>query len=172
MASIHREQRRGKTYFRLQFYDRDRVRRSIRLGEIAERTAERICEKVTYLVSASIAGSPLDDETSRWCARIGQDLADKLANAGLIPKRESASLRPFIDAYIASRTDARPNTIRNLTNSRQRLTNFFGDGVQPARRDGGAVRRLAASPRAGRTVGCHHQQGGQARQALLSSGRA
>jgi len=36
------------------------------------------------------------------------------------------TMAAFLDAYIKSRTDLRPNTLRNLTNSRDRLVTYFG----------------------------------------------
>ena len=126
MASITRELRNGRTSYRVQFYDRDGKRRSIRLGEMNRKGADAIAVRVEHLVSASIAGTPLDKSTSEWLADVGQELADKLATAGLMGRRESATLAAFLDGYIASRGDAKPNTVRNLKNSRGRLVSCFG----------------------------------------------
>jgi len=127
MASIHKERRSGRTYYRLQFYDKDNRRRSIRLGTISRKAADTIRANVEDLVSASISGGSPDNKAGRWVREeIGQDLADKLANAGLIASRESATLAEFIDGYIASRTDAKPSTICNLRNSREKLVSYFG----------------------------------------------
>ena len=94
MASIHKEKRGDKTYYRLQFYDKDDRRRSIRLGDVNRRSADAIRVKVEDLLSASIAGNTPSNETSRWLSDIGKDLAAKLTTAGFgkyIPKRESAA---------------------------------------------------------------------------------
>ncbi len=53
-------------------------------------------------------------------------LHDKLTAVGLVPPREIAKLGPFIDAYIASRTDAKANTLRNFRAARKVLVDFFG----------------------------------------------
>ena len=130
MASVHTEKRNGRTLRRIQFYDKDKRRRSIRLGSISKRDADAIRVRVECLNSASISGAPLDGETSRWVSKIGCDLADKLRNAGFadyIPQAESSTLGAFIDQYIAGRTDAKPNTIRNLKNSREKLVAYFGE---------------------------------------------
>ncbi len=82
MASVHTEKRKGKSYRRVQFYDKDGQRRSIRLGAISKKAADAIGVKVEALNSAAISGAPLDSETSRWVSEIGRDLADKLRNAG------------------------------------------------------------------------------------------
>jgi integrase len=126
VASIHAEQRNGKTHYRVQFYNKDNRRKSIRLGRVQRRAADAIRVKIEHLVSASIGGTPLDGETSRWLKTIGDNLAAKLAGAGLVLPRESATLAAFIDAYIASRTDARPNTARNFKTARRFLVDHFG----------------------------------------------
>jgi integrase len=126
MASVIRENRKGRIMYRVQFYDRDGKRRSIRLTDVNRRDADAIAVRVNSLVSASVAGNPPDKATLEWLADVGQELADKLAGVGLIGRRESATLAAFLDGYIASRGDAKPNTIRNLKNSRERLVTQFG----------------------------------------------
>ena len=127
MASIHREKRRGR--YRVQFRDKDGKRRSIRLGALNRKASESVCSRIEHLVSASIAGTPLDVETAKWVANLGDALAKKLANAGLIAHRESAELGRFIDSYIVGRTDASQNTVRNWVNSRCKLTAYFGETI-------------------------------------------
>ncbi len=127
MASIHRETRSGKVRYRLQFYDKDNRRRSIRLGRINKKDAEAICAKVERLVSASVSGTPLDNDTSRWVAALGDGLAEKLVRVGLISERRSATLGGFVDRYIEGRTDARPSTLANFRAVRNNLVRHFGD---------------------------------------------
>src|SRR5207237_1431894 len=69
-----------------------------------------------------------DRETASWVARIGDDLAAKLAAVGLITSRAAATarLQEFIDGYIASRTDVKAQTTLNLTVCGRRLVQFFG----------------------------------------------
>jgi hypothetical protein len=121
-----RETKKGRTLYRVQFFDKENKRRSIRLGQVNRKAAQTVATRVESIVSASIMGTPLDRETSQWLTGIGQDLADKLAAAGLVAKRETSTLAGFLDAYIASRGDAKPNTIRNLKYSRERLVEYFG----------------------------------------------
>jgi len=106
MASIHADKRRGKTTYRCQFYDKHKRRRSIRLGSINKRAAEGIALRIDDLVSASISGGSPSNETARFLATIGDDLATKFTQAGFgdfIPKRESATLGPFLKTYIGGR---------------------------------------------------------------------
>ena len=131
MASIHKERRGDKSYYRLQFYDKDNRRRSIRLGDVNRRSADAIRVKVEDLLSASIAGNTPSNETSRWLADIGQDLAGKLTTAGFgkyIPKRESASLGAFLTAYIEGRkAEVAESTVTKFENVRQTLVEYFGE---------------------------------------------
>ena len=60
MASLHSEQRNGRTLYRLQYRDGNRRRKSIRLGSLNKRSAEAVRAKVEHLVSAKIAGNALD----------------------------------------------------------------------------------------------------------------
>ena len=130
MASIHKEARSGKTQYRLQFLDKDKRRRSIRLGTINKKSANAIRVKVEDLLSASISGISPSDETARWLATLGDDLVFKLKNAGLgdfIPKRKSSSLGAFLQAYIDGRkADAADSTVTNFKQLQASLVGFFG----------------------------------------------
>jgi integrase len=123
MASISREPNGHRT---IQFIDRDRKRKSIRLGKVSQRLAESIKAKVEALNAAQISKCALDDDTARWVSQVGDDLAAKLAAVGLIGERASTLLGDFLDAYIARRTDVKPNTRRNLDACKARLVDFFG----------------------------------------------
>src|SRR5688500_13037499 len=112
MASIHRENRNGTIYYRVQFYDKDNIRRSIRLGRIGKKDADAIRVKIEVLVSASVSGAPLDNVTAQWVTNLGADLAGKLADANLIERKLKATLNEFLTTYIDSRkADAAGSTI-------------------------------------------------------------
>jgi len=108
MASITTNKKGRRT---IQFFDAGRKRRSVFLGKCSKRQAEAVKVKIESLISSQITGQPLDDETARWVTNVGEKLADKLANAGLIAPRMSHRLAPFLDGYIQtalseiSRTD-------------------------------------------------------------------
>ncbi|MEE9296465.1 MAG: integrase, partial [Phycisphaerae bacterium] len=65
MASITREPAGRRT---IQFVGADKRRRSIRLGKASQRTAEAVKFRVEQLVTATITGHAMDDETARWLA--------------------------------------------------------------------------------------------------------
>ena len=107
MASISREPGGRRT---IQFVGRDGKRRSLRLGKVSQRTAEAVKLRIEHLVTATITGHIVDDETARWVAGLDDSLSDKLARVGLVAGRDAASLRAFLDAYIRARSDVKPST--------------------------------------------------------------
>ncbi len=124
MASISREPSGRRT---IQFMAADGKRRSIRLGKLSQRTAEEVKIKVECLAAAAASGCPLDHETAAWVAKIGHNLASKLAAAGLIVRRAMARpLGEFLDSYIARRTDHKPNTAKTIDQARRLLVEYFG----------------------------------------------
>jgi integrase len=114
------------------FYDKDGERRYIRLGEIGKKRAESIAGHVQQMANATYAGELPDAEQAAWLAKIGQDLADKLAVAGLIAKRQPAEPPPasrlaeFLDEYMRLRTDVKRSTKIAWTQARDYLVKHFG----------------------------------------------
>ena len=123
MASITTEPNGRRT---IQFVGQDGRRRSIRVGKVSKKVAEEIKAKIEHLVAATIAGTALPDEITRWVASLGDDLRGKLAAAGLTSRRDGARLAEFVDAYLSRRTDAAPNTTINLLAAKSRMVEFFG----------------------------------------------
>src|SRR5262249_19153696 len=103
MASISSEPNGRYT---IQFVAGDGKRKSVRLGKVSQRTVDTIRQKVESLATAARLGSAIDHLTAAWLTKISDDLADKLADVGLIPRRAVARpLKEFLDAYITGRTD-------------------------------------------------------------------
>jgi len=123
MASIIRK---GNGRRMIQFIDTAGKRRTVRLGKMSQRQAEAVKTKVENLVAAAISGHAIDDETARWVANLDSVLADKLSRVGLIPRRQTTSLKACLDAYIKSRTDLKPRTIMKLRTTQEGLLDFFG----------------------------------------------
>ena len=86
MASITNQPNCRKT---IQFVGSDGKRRSLRLGKTNRKAAAAFKVKVEHLVSASITGHPLDEETSRWLAGLDDVMIDRLAAVGLTSPRPS-----------------------------------------------------------------------------------
>ena len=124
MASITREKNGRRT---IQFVGADGRRRSIRLGRASQRDAEAVKVKVEALLASKVSGCPWDAETARWVAGRGDDLANRLATAGLIPRRANTTLGGFVDSYIDSRCDVKPPTKQKYQSTRKSLLRFFGE---------------------------------------------
>jgi hypothetical protein len=72
---------------RILFVGGDKKRRTVRLGKVNQKTAEAVKLRVEHLLSALTSNLPLDPDTGKWVAGIGDELAGKLAAVGLIPPR-------------------------------------------------------------------------------------
>lgn len=123
MASITR-QSNGRRL--IQFIGANGERKTIRLGTVSQRTAEAVKVRVERMVSASITGHAVDDATILWLASLAEPFLAKLAKVGLIPRSGAArSLQQFLDAYIAARSDTKPNTRIVYGHTRRCLIEFF-----------------------------------------------
>jgi integrase len=111
----------------VQFIGADGKRRSIRLGKVAQRTAEVVKLRVELIVAAKIAGHAIDDETARWLAQLEKPMANKLARAGLIPERGITALGKFLDDYVAQRKDVKEATKEIWSQPIRNLRAFFGE---------------------------------------------
>lgn len=124
---------------RIQFYDGNRKRRSIGLGSISERNAERIRDKVEQLVEHAVTGTPLDSDVSRWVAGLDDRFHAKLVKARLADSREAQTIPPngnstpasvtlttFLDDYLAKRTDVKESTRTVYGHVQRNLLACFG----------------------------------------------
>ncbi len=129
MASIGNDQGGKK---RILFVAQDGKRKTIRLGKCSVRDAEQIKYRVENLLSAVIQGCEPARDDAQWLSRVSGSLRDKLVAAGLcraIEEQASPTLKSWVDEYIASRIDIKPNTKRNMLLDAQNLCGFFGDGL-------------------------------------------
>lgn len=128
-----------KGLIEIQFVSPDRKRRVVRLGKIGSGAAAEIKAHIEVLVEAwRFAGDkPVDRATDKWLSKLLADKArhwlyDRMAAVGLVTARdvpeeiEAEKLGPFVDAYIASRTDLEESTGYNLKLVRGRLVEYFG----------------------------------------------
>ncbi len=114
---------------RILFTNAGDERKAIRLGKVAQRTAESVRVHVENLVSASITRCAVPDETSRWVAQLDSVMLGKLARVMLIDpvkQRESMTLDAFLADYIDGRTDAKTSTHLVYGHSRRCLLEYFG----------------------------------------------
>ena len=123
MASLSKQPNGRKM---IQFMAADGKRKSIRLGKMSMKHAEVIKVKVEQLVTASITGHSVDDETARWLGKIDSSLNEKLTIAGLIERKKFFGLEEFLDEYLKLRVDVKASTIITWNNVRRNLIDFFG----------------------------------------------
>jgi hypothetical protein len=103
MASLYKTVGKRGTTWTVEFFDSNRVRKRLRLGQMDKRQAESVKLRVELLVSAKITGTAPDMETSQWLAARDKGIRDKLADVGLTEASKSATLGPFLDEYISTR---------------------------------------------------------------------
>ena len=89
MASISVD---SKGLRRVLFVAKDGNRKTLYLGDVTQKMAEGVKVRVEQLVASTITGHPVEDTTSRWLTGLDSTMLNKLATAGLIPKREMAKL--------------------------------------------------------------------------------
>ncbi len=105
---------------------RDGIRRPIRLGKMSLRKARSIEVYIGDLESAGLANATPSNETMRWLQHLSDQLYAKMARIGLVPHRDRATLKAFLDRYIKGRTDVKTNTVKKYKSTRKRLIEFFG----------------------------------------------
>ncbi|MDP1563937.1 MAG: phage integrase SAM-like domain-containing protein, partial [Pirellulaceae bacterium] len=100
MASVTAEKRNGRTLYRIEYRDKDKRRKKLRLGSVAKRDAEAIASKVQSIVSSQTSGNDLAVPTAQWLATIGDELYQRLAEQGLCKPRLQYSLHDWLDQFI------------------------------------------------------------------------
>ena len=130
MASISTDNAGNRRLF---FTGRNRKRKILYLGGVPMKTARTIKSHVEELVAAMLAGHSPARETAEWVGRLDDVFYGKLAEKGLVPKRESKpdepngiALAAFIDQYIMARKIQKPNTLKNYNATKRALIEFFG----------------------------------------------
>lgn len=127
MATIRKEPNGRKTIL---VVCPDRKRRSIRLGKMHIRTAEKVKHHIESLASAATAGHAIERDTADWLRSIGDELHDRISRTGLCHARERAPLGVWIDRYIAALKITKHTTSRNWRQTRANLVDYFGEAKQ------------------------------------------
>jgi len=126
MASVGKD---SKGY-RVRFVMPDGTNKTIRLSGFNKSKSEDIARHIEELIAAKASGSAIDRATSNWLAKIGQNVHDKLSNAGLIETRASSLLGEFIAEYLNDGKTidgkaAAANTLKKWKQTQQVLDEFF-----------------------------------------------
>ena len=132
MANVDKEIRNGRSYYRVTFRDGNKRRKRIRLvGDCNnKKDAQAIASRVAALNACQITGRAMEPHFAAWVAGLGQELADKLATAGLIDAKRQATLGEFLTNYIEGRqSEVELRTIINLRGTKKKLIDHFGEAV-------------------------------------------
>ncbi len=127
MASLIRD--KGGTK-RIQFMLAKGDRRTIRLGKINVKTAERFFARVENLIDSVQTATPIDSQTAQWLAELPQDTYDKLVQAGLTEPREATqkhTLGDLLDEYFDTMSVKESTRTRYAQSKRLLLDHFDKD---------------------------------------------
>ena len=116
---------------KIQFTDLAGKRQTVYLGKVTHRHAEGWKLRIEQLVIAKRMQQQPEDDVSKWLSKLSDAMHAKLAAVGLIPPRatsapEPATLGPWVERYIAGRTDAKPATVTVWKRTQNHLLAYFG----------------------------------------------
>ncbi|MBL9032122.1 MAG: tyrosine-type recombinase/integrase [Phycisphaerae bacterium] len=104
-------------------------RRTIRLGPVNERSAQRFRDRIEALVGYRRLNQQPDADMTKWLSGLDPGMHRQLANAGLVEGREHdvSTLGAFVARYISMKErDLAPASIRSLRLTEARLVARFG----------------------------------------------
>lgn len=134
MASLFTKTERGREVRMLQVLVPGRGRKTLRLGAVGQRSAERFRDKVEALVACRRMNQEPDSDLLQWVIGLAEDLHAGLAAAGLVQPRAPLAAVPtlgrFLEKYIAAkRGQVAPRSIELLEQTAGRLIAQFGSAT-------------------------------------------
>jgi hypothetical protein len=142
-------------YSRISFRGPDGKRKTLTLGRLSTRHAERAKAHVEELLSAIRLGEKPGDATRAWLKALDRTMSDRLAAVGLATSQQAARLSAYVAEYIDQRTDAKLNTKKKFRTTQLLLIDYFGDDRKLesiTRGDVDAWRRAIGEGRAENTI--------------------
>tara|TARA_R110002072_G_scaffold42064_13_gene118247 strand:- start:29837 stop:31195 length:1359 start_codon:yes stop_codon:yes gene_type:complete len=127
MASLIRD--KGGTK-RIQFMLAKGDRRTIRLGKINVKAAERFYARVENLIDSVQTATPIDSQTAQWLAELPEDTYSKLVQAGLAEPREATqrhTIGGLLDEYFDTMSVKESTRTRYAQSKRLLLDHFDKD---------------------------------------------
>jgi len=133
MACIEsRKLEKGKSY-RIRLSEcEDPKRPRLNFGKITRREAESVKGFVESLIASKNTGAQIQPAVQQWLAGLPDSIRGQLVALGLaepVERKPDVSLRSWMDSYIESRTDVKPNTERNMKAARDTLFRFFDSNM-------------------------------------------
>ncbi len=128
MASLIRDSGGRK---RVQFFDREGERRTVRLGRVSQRWAESALGKIEKLVADSFEGTGHDPEVAKWVADLPRLLHRRVVRVGLVAPRiedEAApevTLGTLVEKFL-KRSSGKASTGKVYRQCSESLLEFFG----------------------------------------------
>lgn len=120
---------------------------SVHLGEISQRDAERVRDKIEKLVKVRSQGLSLPRDVAAWVSKLSDEVAGRLAELNLIESRVAKVVVPvdtvgdFLTDYLSRRDDDVMNaSLTFYVETVRNLTEFFGadrrlDNIKPGDAD-------------------------------------
>jgi integrase len=135
MASLIRDKNGSK---RIQFMFAKDDRRTIRLGKINVKSAERFYARVENLIDSVQTATPIDSQTAQWLAELPGESYDKLVQVDLAKPRAAAirhTLDNLLDESFAT-MNVKKSTRTRYAQARRLLIEHFGkdcplDSISP-----------------------------------------
>lgn len=110
---------------RIYFKGTDGNRKTLYLGRMSQKQAERMKTRVEQLLQAVITGL-MESELSQWVIGLDEGTYNRLAGVGLVKPRTTLTLGAFIDAFIAEREATSKEATRTVYKRvRRYLVGFF-----------------------------------------------
>lgn len=112
----------------IHYYANDGVRRTLRVGKVSLKDAERVRQHLDELLAAQFVARAPHADTSAWLATVPDKLHKRLEKAGLAKTRRATAtaLATALDAMIATRVDWKPTQRRAMTTAKRHLVAFYG----------------------------------------------
>jgi integrase len=126
MASLSKEKGRGT--WQLTWYDGERKKHALRLGDIPKKMAESFKIRFEELVVTRRMGLPLSAGLVEWLASIDRGLKKRLAHVGLVDSIQSKTVGELCEEFLATRPNVANNTsVRDRQVAKLLLERFGAD---------------------------------------------
>jgi integrase len=110
-------------------------RRTLRLGRMTKKQGLGFKAKIESILFCKASGTSPDPSVAEWLAGLDRQIADKLVEWNLVNARAtstSPALLDFVDGYIKSRKDVKPQTTTNYLQARRFIAEYFPQGKRLA----------------------------------------